>query len=211
MAKTSKIKISELIQDDLNFNKGTELGSELIKKSFGKFGAGRSILLDKNNKIIAGNKSTENATLQGIEDVIIIETTGQQLVAVKRIDIDLDSDEGKEMALADNATSLQNINWDLENLEKWNNDSIIDDWIIDNHANEFFSTEEIPIDEKLDTAEELGIENDYLMIVFRTEEEFENCKELFKLKRQVENKGPKSNNEGIQRIIHYEDLRAIIE
>jgi hypothetical protein len=54
MAKTLKIK--DLIPDDKNFNKGTEFGNSLIEKSFRKFGAGRSILLDKNNRIIAGNK-----------------------------------------------------------------------------------------------------------------------------------------------------------
>ena len=62
-------KIKELIQDDKNFNKGTEFGNSLIEKSFRKFGAGRSILIDKNNRIIAGNKSVENAMSIGIEDV----------------------------------------------------------------------------------------------------------------------------------------------
>ncbi len=69
-------KIKELIQDDKNFNKGTEFGNSLIEKSFRKFGAGRSILIDKNNRIIAGNKSVENAMSIGIEDVQIIESDG---------------------------------------------------------------------------------------------------------------------------------------
>ena len=54
MAKDKHIKISELIPDDKNFNKGSQFGNSLIEKSFTKFGAGRSILLDKNNRIIAG-------------------------------------------------------------------------------------------------------------------------------------------------------------
>jgi hypothetical protein len=84
MAKEKKIKISELIPDDKNFNAGSEYGGALIKKSFEKFGAGRSILIDKNNKIIAGNKSTENYGALGNEDVIIVESDGKQLIAVKR-------------------------------------------------------------------------------------------------------------------------------
>ena len=52
-------KISDLIYDDKNFNKGSEYGNSLIEKSLRKFGAGRSILIDKNNRIIAGNKSVE--------------------------------------------------------------------------------------------------------------------------------------------------------
>ena len=94
-------KIEDLVPDDKNFNKGTEKGQKLIENSFSQFGAGRSILIDKNNKIIAGNKSVENATIIGLEDVIIVETTGDKLVAVKRTDIDLDSKEGREMALAE--------------------------------------------------------------------------------------------------------------
>lgn len=59
MAKTSKIDIKDLVPDDKNFNKGSEYGNSLIEKSFSKFGSGRSILIDKHNKIIAGNKSKE--------------------------------------------------------------------------------------------------------------------------------------------------------
>ena len=112
--KIINAKISELIPDDKNFNKGTEYGNALIEKSFQKFGAGRSILLDKNNRIIAGNKSTENFGASGGEDVLIVESDGTKLIAVKRTDIDLDTPQGRELALADNATAKANIVWDEE-------------------------------------------------------------------------------------------------
>lgn len=112
--KITNAKISELIPDDKNFNKGTEYGNALIEKSFQKFGAGRSILLDKNNRIIAGNKSTENFGASGGEDVLIVESDGTKLIAVKRTDIDLDTPQGRELALADNATAKANIVWDEE-------------------------------------------------------------------------------------------------
>ena len=111
MAKITTKKISELVPDDKNFNKGSEYGNSLIEKSFEKFGAGRSILIDKNNKIIAGNKSTENYSSNGGEDIIIVESDGTKLIAVKRTDIDLDTPQGREMALADNATAKANIVW----------------------------------------------------------------------------------------------------
>jgi DNA modification methylase len=107
----AKIKVTDLIPDDKNFNKGSEYGQGLIQKSFEKFGAGRSILIDKNNKIIAGNKSTENYGAGGGQDVIVVESDGTQLIAVKRTDIDLDTPQGREMALADNATAKANIVW----------------------------------------------------------------------------------------------------
>jgi hypothetical protein len=110
----SKLNIKDLVVDDANFNTGTELGNALIDKSLSKFGAGRSILLDKNNKIIAGNKTTENAVAAGFENVRVIESDGSELIAVKRTDIDLDTDRGREMALADNATAKANIAWDFD-------------------------------------------------------------------------------------------------
>lgn len=115
--KVTEAKIGQLIPDDKNLNKHTEFGSSLLEKSVTKFGLGRSILLDKNNRIIAGNGITETAGANGLEDVIIVETTGDKLVAVKRTDIDLDSREGRELALADNATANANLAWDVPNME----------------------------------------------------------------------------------------------
>lgn len=114
MAKENKIHISDLIPDNKNFNKGSEFGNSLIEKSLRQFGAGRSILLDKNNRIIAGNKTVENAGAIGLENVRIIESTGNEIIAVKRTDVDLDSETGRELALADNATAKANIVWDFD-------------------------------------------------------------------------------------------------
>ena len=116
MTKVKEAKLKDLIRDDKNFNKGTERGQQLIEKSLRQFGAGRSVLIDKNNRIIAGNKTKENAEVAGIDNVIIVETDGTKLVAVKRTDIDLDSAKGREMALADNATGKVDLVWDTDTL-----------------------------------------------------------------------------------------------
>lgn len=117
MATVKEATIESLIPDNINANKGSEYGQALIENSLRQFGAGRSILLDKNNRIIAGNKTIENAASIGLEKVLIIETTGNQIVAVKRTDIDLDSKIGREMAIADNATAKANIEWDEVNVQ----------------------------------------------------------------------------------------------
>lgn len=114
MAKVLETSIDKLIPDNKNFNKGTQFGEHLMDESLRKFGLGRSILLDKNNRIISGNKTTEKAGELGYEKVLVIETDGSTLVAVKRNDIDLDSPVGRELALADNATSKANLSWDEE-------------------------------------------------------------------------------------------------
>lgn len=115
--ENNQINIEQLVQDDHNFNKGTKKGQESIVKSFKRFGAGRSILLDKDNRIIAGNKSHLAAQDAGIKSVRVIETDGTELIAVKRTDVSLDSMEGREMALADNATTILNMEWNKEELQ----------------------------------------------------------------------------------------------
>lgn len=116
-------KIDELKFDDKNFNKHTEYGMSLISKSLQELGAGRSILIDKDNNIIAGNGIVEAAGQVGLENVKIVETDGTEIIAVKRTDMALDSEKGREMALADNATANVDLNWDeelvKEESEKW--------------------------------------------------------------------------------------------
>jgi hypothetical protein len=125
--------IDTLIPDEKNFNKGTEYGQKLLEDSLRRFGAGRSILVDKNNRIIAGNKTVENAGQLGMNDVIIVETDGTKLVAVKRTDIDIDTKKGREMALADNSISKVDLSWDEELLRAVAEDMDFDphDWGVD--------------------------------------------------------------------------------
>lgn len=126
-------KITDLIQDDKNFNKGTDEGQRLMEQSLVRFGAGRSILIDKDNRIIAGNKTAKTFESLGHKKVRIIETTGDELIAVKRTDIGLDTSEGRELALADNATARANLEWDEELLSELKIESGIDigDWNVD--------------------------------------------------------------------------------
>lgn len=109
--------INELKFDKKNFNRHTPEGMGLLEKSLQKFGAGRSILVDKDNNIIAGNGIVEAANNAGITKTRVIETTGDELVVVKRKDVSLDSDQGREMALADNATAAADLDWDEDLLK----------------------------------------------------------------------------------------------
>ena len=115
--QTEVVDIRDIIPDDHNFNSGTEKGREMIEKSFRELGAGRSILLDKNNRIIAGNKSQQAAIATGITKVRIVDTEGDEIVAVRRRDVDLDSKVGRELAFADNATQQVSLAWDETELQ----------------------------------------------------------------------------------------------
>ena len=120
--------IEELKFDDKNFNKHTAYGMGLLEKSLSEFGAGRSVLVDKNNKIIAGNGIVESAINVGIDKTKVIETTGDELVVVKRTDIDLDTKRGRRMALADNATASADLEWNEENLSSELSPEDMGDW-----------------------------------------------------------------------------------
>ena len=117
MEQEKIINIEELVQDEHNFNKGTDEGGRLMERSFKEMGAGRSVLIDKHGKIIAGNKSQKAAIAAGIKRVRVIETTGDELVAVKRTDVDIDSAEGRKMAYLDNLTTQVNLTWDQTELQ----------------------------------------------------------------------------------------------
>lgn len=120
--------IKDLKFDDKNFNKHTEYGMSLLEKSLRENGAGRSILLDKDNNIIAGNGIVEAAGQIGLEKVKIIEAEGDEIIAVKRTDISLNSKKGREMALADNATASVDLEWDEELLKNEFDEDEINDW-----------------------------------------------------------------------------------
>ena len=113
-----KVKLSELTPDDINANKGTQRGSGMLEKSLREYGAGRSVLVDKAGRIIAGNKTIEAAGAIGLEDAVMIETDGSRVVIVKRTDLDLDSPQGRGLAIADNRVAEVGLEWDMEALEK---------------------------------------------------------------------------------------------
>ncbi len=112
--KTTNAKITDLHFDDKNANKHTQKGLRLIEKSLSKLGAGRSILIDKNNNIIAGNGVIETAGQIGMENIRIVETDGKEIVAVKRTDIDINSKKGRELAIIDNHSAKESIDLDFD-------------------------------------------------------------------------------------------------
>jgi hypothetical protein len=80
-------KLSDLTPDARNANKGTERGNSRIERSLRQYGAGRSILIDKKGRIIAGNKTVENAAAIGLEEVTVVQTDGKRIIAVQRTDL----------------------------------------------------------------------------------------------------------------------------
>ena len=117
----AKIKL-----DSKNYRVHTDKNKMIIDKSLKELGAGRSILIDSENEIIAGNGVFEQAEKQNIK-IKIVETDGTELIAVKRTDLKTNDKKRKKLALIDNhSTDTSNfdfeaINVDFEEveLEEW--------------------------------------------------------------------------------------------
>lgn len=97
-------------------NSGSEYGNKLIKHSIKTLGLGRGIVVDKDNNVICGNKVLKNAKQLGYNKIRVIETQGDELVVVKRVDIGANTKIGLEMALVDNLACLENIEWDAKTI-----------------------------------------------------------------------------------------------
>lgn len=98
--------------DKRNYRKHNDRNKELIKKSLEECGAGRSIVIDNDDEIIAGNGIYEQAQALNIP-VKVIETDGSELVVVKRTDLNTDDEKRKKLAVMDNSTS-DSSEFDLE-------------------------------------------------------------------------------------------------
>jgi hypothetical protein len=106
------MKLSELTPDLKNANKGTKRGRQAVARSLIDYGAGRSIVIDRDDRIIGGNKTVEQASAAGIREVIVIESDGSKLIAVKRTDLSLDDPKARALAVADNRVGELGLEWD---------------------------------------------------------------------------------------------------
>lgn len=93
----------------------------MIEQSIQRNGFGRSILLANDGTVIAGNATMDAAASAGLDDVIVVETDGTKVVAVKRTDVAPGSKEFHHLALADNRAA-ELASWDADVLAGLNDE-----------------------------------------------------------------------------------------
>ena len=121
--------MEEIKFDKRNYRLHNDENKRVIKKSLKELGAGRSIVIDNEGEIIAGNGVYEQAKKLGIKTKIV-ETDGSELVVVKRTDLATGDDKRKKLALADNAAS-DTSEWAEELLrEDWTHEVLADFGIV---------------------------------------------------------------------------------
>jgi hypothetical protein len=129
--------LADLHFDDRNANQGTPRGMGSLERSLQRLGLGRSILVDKDNRIIAGNKTAEKAGEQGVaQKVRFIDTDGTELIAVRRTDLSLDDPKARELAVADKRVAELNLEWDPE---------VMAGLVMEADVNSFFTMDEMQL------------------------------------------------------------------
>ena len=144
---------ADLIQDEHNYRKHSEQNKARIKKSIDEAGLGRSVVIDADGVLVAGNGV--QSVIDGDTPVKVVETDGTELVVVKRTDLHTGDPRRKTLALADNATA-DDVEWDFEAIaEDWSQDEAEGwgvEWPKDEEA-EQLEAQEDDFDETVDKVE----------------------------------------------------------
>ena len=120
--------VKDLKSDHKNARRRTDRSASLIAESLKRFGAARSIVIDEDGSILAGNGTVEGAKKAGIDKLRIIEAEGDELIAVRRAG--LSEDEKVGLALADNRSSDLS-EWDHEMLRQLSEEHDLTPWFED--------------------------------------------------------------------------------
>lgn len=124
--------------DKRNYRKHDEANRRLIKNSLKDLGTGRSIVIDNEGEIIAGNGVYAEAKDLKIP-TRIIETDGSELIVVKRTDLQTEDLKRKQLAVMDNSTSdssefdmaLLKEDFDIKDLQDFGIYNVPSDYVVD--------------------------------------------------------------------------------
>lgn len=116
--------LTDLTTDLQNTNRGTDRGREALAGSLREYGPGRAVLIDRQGRIIAGNKTVEQAKRLNIP-LRVVKTDGTHLIAVQRDDLDLRTDpRARALAIADNRVAEIDLEWDVDMLKQLQADGL---------------------------------------------------------------------------------------
>jgi len=105
--------IRDLLPDSANRRRHTPRNVGLIVDALHQVGAARSIVIDEQNVVLAGNATIDAAAEAGIEKVRVIEASGHEIIAVRRRN--LTEEQKRALALYDNRAG-ELATWDAAGL-----------------------------------------------------------------------------------------------
>jgi ParB-like chromosome segregation protein Spo0J len=95
--------LAALTSDPRNARTHSERNLDLIAASLQEVGTARSIVVDEDGVVLAGNATVQAAHQAGINRVRVVDTDGSELVAVRRTG--LTPEQKRRLALLDNRTA----------------------------------------------------------------------------------------------------------
>lgn len=105
--------IADLKPDRANRRKHNPRNIGMIADALQDIGAARSIVIDDEGNILAGNGTVEAAAQAGIERVQVVDADGETIIAVRRSG--LTAEQKRRLALYDNR-SAELAEWDVDQL-----------------------------------------------------------------------------------------------
>lgn len=114
--------ISALTPDPKNARKHSPRNVGTIVDALHEVGAARSIVIDDENVILAGNATIEAAAEAGITNVQVVDADGQTIVAVRRTG--LSPQQKAKLALYDNRAAELADGWDADVLKALQDDGV---------------------------------------------------------------------------------------
>lgn len=105
--------VRSLVADPHNRRKRTPRNVDMLRESLEVVGAARSIVIDEDDLVLAGNGVAAAAAAAGITSVRVIESSGDELIAVRRRG--LTDEQKRALALYDNRTA-ELAEWDVDQL-----------------------------------------------------------------------------------------------
>jgi DNA modification methylase len=110
---TRKTTLGDLVPDPANRRKHNPRNLAMVTEALREVGAARSIVIDEDNTVLAGNDVAEAAVAAGLSRVRVVEADGSELIAVRRRG--LTSEQKRALAIYDNRTA-ELAEWNFEQL-----------------------------------------------------------------------------------------------
>lgn len=105
--------LKDLTPDPKNRRTHTSRNVEMITEAIESVGTGRSIVIDEDDVVLAGNATVKAAGVAGLTKLKIVEAEGDEVIAVRRRG--LTSEQKRALAIYDNRTA-ELAEWDVEQL-----------------------------------------------------------------------------------------------
>ena len=114
--------LGDLTPDPRNARRHTPRNVGMIRDALGEVGAARSIVIDEDGVVLAGNATIEAAADAGLSKVQVVDGDGETIIAVRRTG--LTSEQKVRLALYDNRAAELADGWDVEALKAIQDDGV---------------------------------------------------------------------------------------